>query len=46
MVVWLPKVSTDGMSKRFQGGTHNDRCRRVAGQWLFEHMRVRLRGLP
>ena len=44
--MWLPKVTIDGTSKTFQGGTHIDQCRRVDGQWLFEHMQVRLRRLP
>ena len=43
--MWLPKITTDGQ-KTFQGGTHVDRCRRVDGHWLFEHMQVRLRKLP
>ena len=43
--MWLPKITTDGQ-KTFQGGTYVDRCRRVDGHWLFEHMRVRLRRLP
>jgi ketosteroid isomerase-like protein len=43
--MWLPKILTDG-GKSFQGGVHNDRCRRVDGRWLFEHMQVRLHRLP
>lgn len=43
--MWLPKILTDG-GKSFQGGVHNDRCRRVDGQWLFESMQVRLHRLP
>lgn len=44
--MWLPKITDDGPSRSFQGGTHIDRCRRIDGQWLFEHMQVRLRRLP
>ena len=44
--MWLPKITNDGTSKSFQGGTHVDRCRRVGGGWLFEHMQVRLLKLP
>lgn len=43
--MWLPKILTDG-DKSFQGGVHNDRCRRVNGAWLFEIMQVRLLRLP
>jgi ketosteroid isomerase-like protein len=44
--MWLPKITSDGTSRSFQGGTHVDRCRRVDDQWFFEHMQVRLRRLP
>jgi SnoaL-like domain len=44
--MWLPKISLDGTSRSFQGGTHVDQCRRVDGRWLFESMQVRLRKLP
>jgi ketosteroid isomerase-like protein len=44
--MWLPKIVNDGGSKSFQGGTHVDQCRRINGQWYFEHMQVRLRRLP
>lgn len=44
--MWLPKITIDGTSRTFQGGTHIDQCRRVEGQWLFEHMQVRLPRLP
>jgi hypothetical protein len=44
--MWLPKILTDGTEKSFQGGTHIDRCRRINGQWYFEHMQVRLHRLP
>lgn len=44
--MWLPKISTDGTGKSFQGGTHVDRCRRIGDQWFFEYMEVRLRRLP
>src|SRR5215213_5734284 len=32
--MWLPKITNDGTSRSFQGGTHVDQCRRVEGQWL------------
>jgi hypothetical protein len=44
--MWLPKITTEGTSRSFQGGTHVDRCRRVDGRWLFEYMQVRLLKLP
>ena len=44
--MWLPKITNDGTSKSFQGGTYVDQCRRVDGRWFFEHMQVRLRKLP
>ncbi|MCB1377656.1 MAG: nuclear transport factor 2 family protein [Alphaproteobacteria bacterium] len=44
--MWLPKITNDGTSRSFQGGTHVDQCRRLDGQWLFEHMQVKLRKLP
>jgi ketosteroid isomerase-like protein len=44
--MWLPKITIEGSSRTFQGGTHIDLCRRVDGEWLFEHMQVRLRKLP
>jgi ketosteroid isomerase-like protein len=44
--MWLPKITSDGTSRTFQGGTHMDQCRRVDGTWLFEIMQVRLRKLP
>jgi ketosteroid isomerase-like protein len=44
--MWLPKIMVDGTSKAFQGGTHVDLCCLVDGQWLFEHMQVRLRWMP
>lgn len=44
--MWLPKISADGTSRSFQGGTHIDQCRRIDGEWFFEYMQVRLRRLP
>jgi ketosteroid isomerase-like protein len=44
--MWLPKITADGSSRTFQGGTHVDQCRHVDGIWYFEHMEVRLRRLP
>ena len=44
--MWLPKILIDGASHSFQGGAHDDRCRRIGGQWFFEHMQVRLHKLP
>lgn len=44
--MWLPKVSSDGASRSFQGGTHVDQCRRIDGEWFFEYMQVRLLKLP
>jgi hypothetical protein len=44
--MWLPKITNNGTSRAFQGGTHFDQCCCVNGQWLFEHLQVRLRKLP
>lgn len=44
--MWLPKITSDGTSKSFQGGTHIDQCRRVDGRWLFQYMQVRSLRLP
>jgi hypothetical protein len=43
--LWLPDILTDG-GKSLQDDVHNDRCRRVDGQWLFEYMQGRLHRLP